>query len=64
VYDLQTRTGIVLAEGIICSNCRCWAEPVIPDDIMADTGDDSRAAKHRRSQPITKPLPQWTPRRF
>jgi hypothetical protein len=60
VYDLQTTTGIVVAGGIICSNCRCYAEPVVPDDIMADDGPSSTVANHRKSKPWTGPLdPAW-----
>ena len=40
--------------------CRCHAEPVLPDDIMADDGPST--STHRKSQPITKPLPVWRPR--
>ena len=60
VYDLQTTTGIVVAGGIICSNCRCYAEPVVPDDIMADDGPSSTVANHRKSKPWAGPLdPSW-----
>ena len=31
VYDLQSVSGWMVAQGIICSNCRCVSEPVVDE---------------------------------
>jgi SPP1 gp7 family putative phage head morphogenesis protein len=42
--------------------CRCWGDPKLPDDIMADDGPST--STHRKSKPFTEPLPVWRPRRL
>ena len=40
--------------------CRCYARPKVPDDIMADDGPSTRSLRHRKSTPWTGPLdPMW-----
>ena len=33
VYNFETKTGVYLANNLLVSNCRCWAEPVLDDLI-------------------------------
>lgn len=39
VYDFQTPKGVVIAGDLVASNCRCVAEPILPDDSQADLGE-------------------------
>lgn len=35
VYNLQTGSGVYLADGIITHNCRCWLSPIVSEDLFA-----------------------------
>jgi hypothetical protein len=47
VYDLQSTTGLIIAAGLVCSNCRCT---VIPAD--ADELDKLGATMHEGPPPL------------
>ena len=34
VYDGETESGLIMANGVLLSNCRCIAEPVISEELM------------------------------
>lgn len=35
VYDLQSDTGLMVAQGVVCSNCRCTVLPVLSERARA-----------------------------
>jgi SPP1 gp7 family putative phage head morphogenesis protein len=53
VYSLQTTTGLVVSDGVITSNCRCVAIPVV--------GDVERAAPSEREPPPVVDVPVRRP---
>ena len=43
VYDLQSSYGLIIAQGIIVSNCRCTMEGVIEGDEEVLTDEEKKA---------------------
>ena len=65
VYDLQTLSGFIVAEGIICSNCRCIPEAVLEDDDIEELKEAGAERKSRtelrREKAVAegRPVARW-----
>lgn len=37
VYNLQTNSGLYVADGIITHNCRCWLQPIVSEELFRES---------------------------
>ena len=63
VYNFQTFTGLIIANGIATHNCRCNAAAVISEKFLDTVGAKS-TPKPKPPSPAPRPTYQWDPNRF
>ena len=56
VYSFESDSGALIANGIVVGNCRCAAEPIIPDDFFDEFEPGPEP------QPLPDPLPKPAPK--
>jgi hypothetical protein len=58
VYDFQSTSGLIVANGIVASNCRCVLTPIVKSALQLNLPPATRASMDGQV-PATTKYPEW-----